>query len=65
MFHFFELSIFAANQTLNVYFDDFLTLIDDKFDIRNFTSLDDDFINFVDFNFNLFFRFSISSITSS
>ena len=65
MFHFFELSTSAANQAFDVFFNDFLTLINDKFDIRNFTSLDDDFMNIVDFNFNSSSRFLISSITSS
>ena len=54
MFHFFELSISVANQAFNVYFDAFLTLTNDKFNIRNFTSLNDDFININDFNFNSF-----------
>ena len=63
MSHSSELSTSAANQAFNVFFDDPLTLIDGKPDIRDSTSLDDGFMNIADSNPNSPSRPSVSPIT--
>ena len=64
-FHFFKLSISAANQAFDVYFNISLISTDNKFDIQDFTSSNNDFININNFTFNLFSRFLIPLITLS